>query len=124
MGLGGGGAWPPPPLRPWGYRSEVAVRLGAVDATGRLSRAPAGSGRIRSVTVKEKLLELVPRWSDEQTEAAIDAAQRLERKSGAQKRWGELSARAAALRARQSEPVDVVALVREGREELERRSAR
>lgn len=75
------------------------------------------------VTVKEKLLELAPRWSDEQTEAAIEAAQSLERKNGAHQRWRELAPRAAALRARQSEPVDAVALVREGRDELERRSA-
>lgn len=75
------------------------------------------------MTAKETLLERAPRWSEEQAEAAINAAQRLERKSDAQKKWSEISARAAALRARQSESVDAVALVRAGREELERRSA-
>jgi hypothetical protein len=63
--------------------------------------------------VEGKLLELAPRWSDEQREAAIETAQRLGRKNGAHQRWG-LAERAAALRARQSEPVGA-ALVREGR---------
>ncbi len=73
------------------------------------------------MTAKETLLERAPRWSEAPAEAAIEAAQRLERRSGAQRRWNELAGRAAALRARQSESVDVVTLVREGREELERR---
>jgi hypothetical protein len=75
------------------------------------------------MTVKEKLLELAPRWSDEQAVAAIKAAQNLER-GGAGEGWDELAARAAKLRARQGESVDAVALVREGRDELERRHAR
>jgi hypothetical protein len=96
-----------------------------MDAARRHSEVTAAAGaNLGFVTVKEKLLELVPRWSDEQTAAAIEAGQRLERRSGAQRRWDELAGRAAALRARQSERVDAVALVREGREELERRGGR
>jgi len=99
--------------------------LGAMEASGRHQATPvAGAILWGTMTAKETLLERAPRWSEEQAEAAIDAAQRLERKRGAQKRWGEISARAAALRERQSESVDAVALVREGREELERRSMR
>jgi hypothetical protein len=75
-----------------------------------------------SMTAKEKLLERAPSWSEAQAEAAIEAAQRLEREHGAGLRWEELAGRAARLRSRQSEPVDAVALVREGREELERGS--
>jgi hypothetical protein len=74
------------------------------------------------MTAKEKLLERAAGWSEEQAEAAIEAAQRLERERGAQLRWEEVAGRAARLRARQSEPVDAVALVREGRDELERGS--
>ena len=70
-----------------------------MDVARRHSATPPAGATLSAVTAKETLLERAPRWSEEQAEAAIEAAQRLERKSGAQKRWDELSARAAALRA-------------------------
>lgn len=78
-------------------------------------------GTISSMTAKEQLLERAPRWSEAQAKAAIEAAQRLQHRATGH--WDELARRAAALRNRQREPVDAVALVREGREELERRDS-
>jgi hypothetical protein len=93
------------------------------EAVGPAAVAAEAAGRIRSMTAKEKLLERAPGWSERQAEAAIEAAQRLERR-GTADRWDELAGRAAALRGRQREPSDAVALVREGRDELERRQRR
>lgn len=77
-----------------------------------------------SMTAKEKVLEHAPRWSEEQAERALLAAEgrRVEQES----RFSEhrvLMERAAALRARQPEVVDAVALVREARGELEQRGS-
>jgi hypothetical protein len=77
------------------------------------------------MTAKEKVLEHAPRWSEEQAERALLAAEgyrSVERGS----RLGKhrvLMERAAALRARQPKQVDAAALVREGRDELERRAS-
>jgi hypothetical protein len=77
------------------------------------------------MTAKEKVLEHAPRWSEEQAERALLAAEghrSVERES----RLGEhraLMERAAALRARQSKQTDVAALVREARDELEQRAS-
>jgi hypothetical protein len=73
------------------------------------------------MTAKEQLLERAPGWSEAQAEAAMAAAQRLQRKGAGH--WDELARRAAALRERQRESVDAVALVHEGREELARRNS-
>lgn len=77
------------------------------------------------MTAKEKVLEHAPRWSEEQAERALLAAEGTG-STARTKRLEEhraLMARAAALRARQSEQSDAAALVREGREELERRTS-
>ena len=77
------------------------------------------------MTAKEKVLEHAPRWSEEQAERALVAAEgyaSVEREN----RLAEhrvLMARAAALRARQPKQTDVAALVREGRDELEQRAS-
>lgn len=75
------------------------------------------------MTAKEIVLEHAPRWSEAQARRALLAAEgsqsiRQEKRAG---RRSDLQERAAALRARQPEVSDAVALVREGREELERR---
>jgi hypothetical protein len=75
------------------------------------------------MTAKEKVLEHAPRWSEEQAERALLAAEgaRAIRNHGAER--SALMERAAALRARQSEVVDAAALVREARGELEQRAS-
>jgi len=75
------------------------------------------------MTAKEKVLEHAPRWSEEQAERALLAAEgaRATRSHGAER--DALMERAAALRARQLEVVDAAALVREARGELEQRAS-
>jgi hypothetical protein len=78
-----------------------------------------------SMTAKEKVLEHAPRWSEEQAERALLAAEGR-RSVEQESRFSEhraLMERAAALRARQPEVVDAVALVREARGELEQRGS-
>ena len=72
------------------------------------------------MTAKEKVLEHAPRWSEEQAERALLAAEGS--RPGGSSRRADALRRAAALRARQTETVDAPALVREGRDELERRT--
>jgi hypothetical protein len=72
------------------------------------------------MTAKEKVLEHAPRWSEEQAERALLAAEGS--RPDVSSRRGEALRRAAVLRARQPETVDAAALVREGRDELERRT--
>ena len=77
------------------------------------------------MTAKEKVLEHAPRWSEEQAERALLAAEgfhSIERESRLREHRA-LMERAAALRARQSKQTDVAALVREAREELEQRAS-
>jgi len=76
------------------------------------------------MTAKQKVLEHAPRWSEEQAERALLAAE------GTQSirqidltEHDALMERAAALRARQPEVVDAAALVREARGELEHRAS-
>ncbi len=71
------------------------------------------------MTAKEKVLEHAPRWSEKQAERALPAAEG--QPADRPPRRGEALGRAAALRARQSESVDAATLVREGRDELDRR---
>lgn len=77
------------------------------------------------MTAKETLLQHAPRWSEEQAERALIAAEGSASIARAERieKNREVLARAAALRARQSEQSDAAALVREGREELERRTS-
>jgi hypothetical protein len=76
------------------------------------------------MTAKEKVLERAPRWSEQQAERALLAAEgrRSARQGGRLSDRRTLMERAATLRARQSKQTDVAALVREGRDELERRA--
>lgn len=77
------------------------------------------------MTAKEKVLEHAPRWSEEQAERALLAAEGYRSVEG-ESRLGEhraLMERAAALRARQPKQADAAALVREGRDELEQRAS-
>jgi hypothetical protein len=77
------------------------------------------------MTAKEKVLEHAPRWSEEQAERALLAAEGR-RSVDQERRLSEhhaLMERAAALRARQPEVVDAAALVREVRDELEQRAS-
>ena len=75
------------------------------------------------MTAKEKVLEHAPRWSEEQAERALLAAEgsRSAEQNGAA-RHDALMERAAALRARQPQVVDAAALAREARGELEQRA--
>ncbi|MGE5336172.1 MAG: hypothetical protein ACM3JL_01990 [Nitrososphaerota archaeon] len=75
------------------------------------------------MTAKEKVLEHAPRWSEEQAERALLAAEG-DRATGENHvaAHNALMERAAALRARQPEVVDAAALVREARGELEQRA--
>lgn len=76
------------------------------------------------MTAKEKVLEHAPRWSEEQAERALLAAEGI--RSATQNdvtQHGALMKRAAALRARQPEAVDAAALIREARGELEQRAS-
>lgn len=75
------------------------------------------------MTAKEMVIEHAPEWTEEQARRALRAAESdrsLDREERLEKHRS-LMARAAALRARQSQPTDVAALAREAREELERR---
>jgi hypothetical protein len=76
------------------------------------------------MTAKEKVLEHAPRWSEEQAERALLAAEgtRPVAQNGATGH-AALMERAAALRSRQPEVVDAAALVREARGELEQRAS-
>jgi hypothetical protein len=73
------------------------------------------------MTAKEKVLEHAPRWSEAQAERALLAAEGPSLADPG--RRAAALERAAALRARQSEAVDAAALVREGRDELDRRNS-
>jgi acyl-CoA reductase-like NAD-dependent aldehyde dehydrogenase len=99
------------------------VVRGAPPRTGRRLGAPLRQGTLDAVSAKEKVLERAPRWSEEQAERALLAAeggQSPERETSVRARR-DLLLRAAAFRARQTGEVDVVALVREGRDELDQR---
>jgi len=77
------------------------------------------------MTAKETVLEHAPRWSEEQAERALLAAEGR-RSADQESRLGEhraLMERAAALRARQSGAADAAALAREARDELEQRGS-
>lgn len=86
-----------------------------------MTRTLLSGASIEAMTAKETVLEHAPRWSEEQAERALIAAEGSGSIARAE-RIDEVLARAAALRARQSKPSDAAALVREGREELERRT--
>ena len=76
------------------------------------------------MTAKETLLKQARDWTDEQARRALDAAG-SSRPMQRERRIAEhraLMAEAAELRARQSKPSDVVALVHEARDELEQRA--
>lgn len=73
------------------------------------------------MTAKEKLLERAPLWTEEQAERALRAAE--SEMSAQHERTVVPLERAAALRARQPEVVDVAALVHEARGELEQRAS-
>ena len=73
------------------------------------------------MTAKEKLLERAPRWSEEQAERALLAAEGD--RSARQEQPASVLQRAAALRSRQAEVVDVAVLVRDARGELEQRAS-
>lgn len=77
------------------------------------------------MTAKETVLEHAPRWSEEQAERALLAAEgrRPVQRENRLSEHRALMERAAALRARQSKQTDVAALVREGRDELEQRAS-
>ncbi len=77
------------------------------------------------MTAKETVLEHAPRWSEEQAERALLAAEgrRPVQRESRLSEHRALMERAAALRARQSKQTDVVALVRQGRDELEQRAS-
>jgi hypothetical protein len=75
------------------------------------------------MTAKEKVLEHAPRWSEEQAQRALLAAEGNQAIGGQSAKHGALMERAAALRARQPEVVDAAALVREARGELEQRAS-
>jgi hypothetical protein len=77
------------------------------------------------MTAKETVLEHAPRWSEEQAERALLAAEgrRSIQQESRPSEHRALMERAAALRARQSKQTDVAALVREGRDELEQRAS-
>jgi hypothetical protein len=77
------------------------------------------------MSAKEIVLEHAPSWSEAQAKRALAAAEGdqaalREAEAGG---YEDLLKRAAALRARQPHFVDAAALVREGREELERRAS-
>ena len=74
------------------------------------------------MTAKERVLEQAPRWSEVQAERALRAAEDAQRANRA-RGHSALMERAAALRARQPEVADAVALVREARGELEQRGS-
>lgn len=76
------------------------------------------------MTAKQKVLEHAPRWSEEQAERALLAAEGTQSVRQLDVTGHDaLLERAAALRARQPEVVDAAALVREARGELEQRAS-
>jgi len=75
---------------------------------------------MREKTAKEKVLELAPEWTEEQAERALLAAGKPRREKSIEEHKALLK-RAADFRARQTETVDAVALVHEGRDELAKR---
>lgn len=85
-----------------------------------MARRPLSGASIEAMTAKETVLEHAPRWSEEQAERALLAAEGLSPDVSGSR--ADALRRAAALRARQTETVDAAKLVREGREELERRT--
>jgi hypothetical protein len=75
------------------------------------------------MTAKEMVRErLASGWSEAQARHALAAGEAEHSASREPGGYDDLLERAAALRARQPRLVDAVALVREGREELERRA--
>jgi hypothetical protein len=79
---------------------------------------------LEGMNAKEKLLKRAPRWSEERAARALLAAegvQSIDPEHPARGR-GDLLARAA-LRGRQTRSVDVAALVREARGELDQRAS-
>jgi hypothetical protein len=77
------------------------------------------------MTAKQMVLDHAPEWTEEQARRALLAAEGQrsgDRESGLSEHQA-LMERAAALRARQSKQTDVVALVREVRDELEQRTS-
>lgn len=77
------------------------------------------------MTAQEMVLEHARGWTDEQARRALDAAQssRPVQQGSRIAKHRALMEEAAALRARQSKPADVVALVHEARDELEQRGS-
>lgn len=75
------------------------------------------------MTAKQRVLEHAPRWSEDQAERALLAAEGTQSIRQDVTAHNALMKRAAALRARQPEVVDAAALVREGRGELEQRAS-
>jgi hypothetical protein len=77
------------------------------------------------MTAREKAREQALDWSEEQAELALQAVEGVQAPppTGRLERHRAAMERAAALRATQTKEFDVVALVREGREEQERRSS-
>jgi hypothetical protein len=75
------------------------------------------------MTAKEMVQErLASSWSESQARHALAAGEAERAASRKRGDYDDLLERAAALRARQPRFVDAVALVREGREDLERRA--
>ena len=75
------------------------------------------------MTAKELIRKQAPAWSEAQARHALAAAEAEPGASREPQGYEDLLERAAALRARQPKFVDAVALVREGREDLERRTS-
>lgn len=76
------------------------------------------------MTAKEMVRErLASSWSEAQARHALAAAEAERPASRERGGYEDLLERAAALRARQPRFADAVALVREGREDLERRAS-
>jgi len=75
------------------------------------------------MTAKEALLEQMPELTEKQALRALDAAQisKSTEREDRVRRHRALMERAAALRATQTEVVDAAALVREARDEMEKR---
>jgi hypothetical protein len=76
------------------------------------------------MTAKEALLEQAPELTEKQAIRALEAAQisRSNEQGDRVRRHRALMERAAALRATQTEVVDAAALVREARDEMEKRA--
>lgn len=75
------------------------------------------------MTAKEALLEQMPELTEKQALRALEAAQisKSTEREDRVRRHRALMERAAALRATQTEVVDAAALVREARDEMEKR---